>query len=152
MPVLFWSLSALMLSPWAQFPLKVTLQRSVENQTLCRPRVLQSCLSCWGCCCCCSCCCCCYPTDQKLLRAPESGAEFQMSWHLCFDVCFLPFASFRAYCERGRSRKEIHWMGTYWQWVSAATLTSYRTVGQVFCWRNIKWEVRQAASIFRHWL
>lgn len=54
----------------------------------------------------------------------ELGFRSPGSQDLCFEVCFLHFVSFRACCECGRPGKEVHGMETYWQWVSAARLTS----------------------------
>ncbi|XP_064288032.1 serine/threonine-protein kinase PAK 3-like isoform X2 [Passer domesticus] len=41
---------------------------------------------------------------------------------LCFELCFLHFVSFRVCGECGRSRKEVHWMGTSWHWVAVKEL------------------------------
>lgn len=99
----------------------------------------------WSCLCCC---CFCYPTDHKWLKAPESGAAFQ----ICWKVDSLFWSENLAFC---------FFQGALWVWeilrrntldlkklAKGKSYPSYlcKTMGQVFCWRNIKHEDRQTCS------
>lgn len=95
-------------------PVKVTLQRTLESQSLCRPSMLWSCLSCFYC----------YPNDYSS-QPPRVGLCFwSAGWlYLHFEVIFY-FIPFRGHCECGKPCDKICWTGKNCQRVSPTTVHS----------------------------